>query len=68
MIKIISQNLNFKGGSMRELKYNKLLSIVLSMELYSKIKLITDAEKISIGEWFREAAENKLKKNKGENK
>jgi hypothetical protein len=47
---------------MREAQYTKILTIALQPELFSKIKDITDRERISIGEWFREAAERALVK------
>lgn len=45
---------------MREAKYPKAITIALSSEVYSEIRGITDREKISMGEWFRSAAEMAL--------
>ena len=47
---------------MKEALYTKILTIALQPELFRKIKDITDRERISIGEWFREAAERALVK------
>ena len=46
---------------MREAKYIKPISIALSPEMYDTVKRITDEKKISMSEWFRAAAEEKLK-------
>ena len=43
---------------MRQALYTKILTIALQPELFSKIKDITDRERISIGEWFRGVAED----------
>ena len=45
---------------MREALYTKILTIALQPELFSKIKEITDRERISIGQWFRGVAERAL--------
>ena len=45
---------------MREARYTKPLSMAVQPELYRKIKMITDEEKISIAEWFRRVAEKEL--------
>ena len=45
---------------MRQAKFTKPLSMAVQPELYSKIKKITDAERISIAEWFRRVAEKAL--------
>ena len=42
---------------MREARYTKPLSLAVQPELYRKIKMITDEERISIAEWFRRVAE-----------
>jgi metal-responsive CopG/Arc/MetJ family transcriptional regulator len=48
---------------MREAKYIKPISIALSPEMYDTVKAITDEKKISMSEWFRAAAEEKLNEN-----
>ena len=45
---------------MREAKFKKSTTIVLSEATYQKIKAITDEKKISIAEWFREVTEKEL--------
>jgi len=45
---------------MRVAKFNKSLTIAISEDAYREIKKITDARKISLAEWFREAAEKAL--------
>ncbi len=45
---------------MKEAKYIKPISIALSPEMYDTVKAITDEKKISMSEWFRDAAEEKL--------
>ena len=45
---------------MREAIYTKSITIALQPDVFRKIKEITDREKISIGEWFRNAAERAL--------
>lgn len=45
---------------MKEATFTKSISINLSEEIYEKIKKITDIQKISISEWFRNAAEISL--------
>ena len=47
---------------MREAKFTKSVTAAITPELYDRIKEITDRERISIGEWFREAAERALVK------
>ena len=55
---------------MREAKYTKPLTIALPDEVYEFIKEKTDELKISLSEWFREAAVQKIKsdENKREDK
>jgi tartrate dehydratase alpha subunit/fumarate hydratase class I-like protein len=38
---------------MREAKFVKSLSVALSVDVYQKIKKITDDEKISMAKWVR---------------
>ena len=38
---------------MREAKFTKSLSVALSVDMYQKIKEITDDEKISMAKWVR---------------
>ena len=45
---------------MREAIYTKSITIALQPDVFRKIKEITDREKISIGEWFRNVAEKAL--------
>jgi hypothetical protein len=40
---------------MREAMYVKSLSVALSVDVYQKIKEITDDEKISMAQWVRRA-------------
>jgi tartrate dehydratase alpha subunit/fumarate hydratase class I-like protein len=40
---------------MREAQYIKSLSVALSVDVYQKIKEITDDEKISMAQWVRRA-------------
>jgi len=47
---------------MREAKFTKPITIYVSKETYQKVKAITDEKKISMAEWFREAAEMALLK------
>ena len=46
---------------MREAQFNRPLTIAFTQELFEGIKQITDEQKISIAQWVREAAEEKLK-------
>ncbi len=46
---------------MRKAKYRKSLTVVLSEEVFQKIKAITDKERISMAEWIREIVDNALK-------
>jgi len=45
---------------MRQAKFTKLLTIAISPQLFSKVKEITDKERISMAEWFRKAAQEAL--------
>ena len=38
---------------MREAKFTKSLTVALPIDVYQKIKKITDDEKISIAQWVR---------------
>jgi hypothetical protein len=40
---------------MKEAMYVKSLSVALSVDVYQKIKQITDDEKISMAQWVRRA-------------
>ena len=40
---------------MREAKFVKSLSVALPVDVYQKIKKITDDEKISMAQWVRRA-------------
>jgi len=40
---------------MREAKFVKSLSVALPVDVYQKIKQITDNEKISMAQWVRRA-------------
>ena len=40
---------------MREAKFNKSLTVALPVDVYQKIKQITDDEKISMAQWVRRA-------------
>lgn len=51
---------------MREARYTKSITIAVQPDLFRKIKEITDQERISIGEWFRQVAEEALFKLSGE--
>ena len=45
---------------MKEAKYTKPLSIALPPKMYDTVKRITDEARISMSEWFRDAAEKAL--------
>jgi hypothetical protein len=45
---------------MRQAKFTKLLTVAVSEEVHLKVKEITDEKGISIGEWFRDAADKVL--------
>ncbi len=47
---------------MKEALYTKSLTIALSPEQYAQIKVITDAKRISMGEWVRDAVDDALEK------
>ena len=49
---------------MKEAFYTKSLTIALKPEQYRQIKEITDAKRISMGQWVRDAVEAALKNNK----
>ena len=40
---------------MREAKFTKSLTVALPIDVYQKIKQITDDEKISMAQWVRRA-------------
>ena len=40
---------------MREAKFTKSLTVALPIDVYQKIKQITDDEKISLAQWVRRA-------------
>lgn len=50
---------------MKTATFTKPLTVMLSPDTYEQIKQITDRERISMGEWVREAVEMALK-NSGE--
>ena len=45
---------------MRYKQYEKLLTIALSNKIYDYAKNESEKRRISIGEWFREAATSKI--------
>ena len=45
---------------MREAKFTKSLSVALPIDVYQKIKEITDDEKISMAKWVRRAVNRGL--------
>lgn len=45
---------------MRKKKFNKMLTIALSEEMFDHIKNETDIQQISFAEWFRDAADLKI--------
>ena len=45
---------------MKEAMYVKSLSVALSVDVYQKIKEITDDEKISMAQWVRRAVNQAL--------
>ncbi len=47
---------------MKEALYTKSLTIALKPEQYKQIQEITDAKRISMGEWVRDAVEAALEK------
>jgi hypothetical protein len=46
---------------MREAQFVKSLTVALSVDVYQKIKEITDDEKISMAQWVRRAINQALK-------
>ena len=46
---------------MKEAQFVKSLSVALSVDVYQKIKEITDDEKISMAQWVRRAVNMVLK-------
>ena len=40
---------------MREAKFTKSLTVALPIDVYQKIKQITDEEKVSMAQWVRRA-------------
>ena len=42
---------------MREAKFTKSLTVALPIDVYQKIKQITDEEKISMAQWVRKAVD-----------
>jgi hypothetical protein len=66
---IINLTLKLYGGIiMREAKYTKPLTIALPDEVYDFVKQKTDALRISLSEWFREAALSKIRMDQSQNK
>ncbi|MFC1614295.1 hypothetical protein ACFL5K_03270 [Gemmatimonadota bacterium] len=47
---------------MREAKFNRPITIAYGLEMFEDIKQVTDEEKISIAEWMRAAAKEKLER------
>ena len=45
---------------MREAKFTKSLTVALPIDVYQKIKKITDDEKISMAQWVRRAISENL--------
>jgi len=45
---------------MREAKFTKLLTIALSVESYQRVKEITDRERISMAQWYRDLTDKAL--------
>jgi len=52
---------------MRVRQFSNSLSVALSEDNFDQIKQITDAEKISMAEWVRNAVDMALEKHKKEN-
>ena len=46
---------------MREAKFTKSLTVALPIDVYQKIKEITDDEKISMAQWVRRAVNLAIK-------
>jgi hypothetical protein len=57
-----------EGIIMREAKFKRQLTITLSPEQYELVKQETDAGKISLSEWFRDAVVIKLKSDQIKNR
>jgi hypothetical protein len=53
---------------MREPRFQRILSIALPTEIFNLIKAATDELKISLGEWFREAAQLKIQSDEFKNR
>ena len=51
---------------MKEAIFTKSISINLAQDTFEKIKEITDLQRVSISEWFRDAAKMKLEKDEQE--
>ncbi len=49
---------------MKTAQFTKSLTVSLRPKVFKKIKQITDAKRISMGEWVRDAVEAALKNNK----
>ncbi len=49
---------------MREAKYNRSLTVAFEPEDIEEFKQITDEKKISMAQWVREAAKEKLMREK----
>ena len=47
---------------MKIAQYTKSLTVSLGPEVFKKIKQITDAKRISMGQWIRDAVEAALEK------
>jgi hypothetical protein len=47
-------------NKMKEAEFTKSLSVALSVDVYQKIKEITDDEKISMAQWVRRAVSRAL--------
>ncbi len=49
---------------MKTAQYTKSLTVSMQPETFEQIKEITDAKRISMGQWVRDAVEAALKNNK----
>ena len=47
---------------MKEAQYTKSITLALQPKIYEKIKEITDRDRISMAEWFRNAVVEALEK------
>jgi len=45
---------------MKEACFTKALTVAFSVEVYNKVKAVTDQKRISMGEWVRLAVEEAL--------